>query len=82
MRNMVDHLLLTLREHLGFTSDFWWGLCCSGSLLFCVVVLSFVCLRPESYMPNVGSISGLSIPDCHSVFCYVHAYEMFLDIKE
>ena len=34
------------------------------SFLYCVVILSFVFLRPVSYLPNGFSVSGLSILDC------------------
>ena len=34
------------------------------SILHCVVLLCFVCRRPVSCGPNVGSVSGLSILDC------------------
>ena len=34
------------------------------SLVFCVVIFCFVCLRPVSCVPNVASLSGLSILDC------------------
>jgi hypothetical protein len=38
------------------------------SFLCCVVFVSFVCLRPVSCMPNIASVSGLSILDCLFVF--------------
>ena len=34
------------------------------SFLYCVVILSFVLLRPVSYLPNGVIVSGLSILDC------------------
>jgi hypothetical protein len=33
-------------------------------VLCCVVFFSFVCLGPVSYVPNVASISGMSVLDC------------------
>jgi len=33
-------------------------------LVFCVVYFCFLCLRPVSCVPNVASVSGLSIRDC------------------
>ena len=54
--------LLTLRENLGSPSDFWRVR--SAHLIFswcCVCV--FVCV-PFSCLPNVASVSGLSILDC------------------
>ena len=33
-------------------------------LVFCVGFFCFVCLRPVSCVPNVASVSGLSILDC------------------
>ena len=57
--------LLTLREHLCSLQVF------SGvrvahlfSCLYCVVFLCFVCLRSVFYVPNVASVSGLSILGC------------------
>ena len=34
------------------------------ALVFYVVFLCFVCRRPVSCVPNVASVSGLSILDC------------------
>ena len=33
-------------------------------LVFCVVLLCFVCIRPVSFVPNVASVFWLSILDC------------------
>ena len=38
------------------------------SFLCCVVFFSFVCLGPVSYVPNVASISGMSVLDCSFSF--------------
>ena len=45
--------LLTLRKHLRSPPIFWWGSWCS----------SLLCLHLVSCVPNVASISGLSILD-------------------
>ena len=48
-----------------FTPGFWWGLCCSSFYfsVFCggFIVFFFVCNHHVSPVPNVTSVSGLSI---------------------
>jgi hypothetical protein len=52
----------------GITPVSWWTPFCSSfqfSVLRCVVFcLYFVCLRHVSFVPNVISVSGLSILNC------------------
>jgi hypothetical protein len=40
------------------------------SVMCCIVLLCFVCLRPVSCVPIVASVSWLSIPDCPLGFLY------------
>ena len=61
--------LLTLREHLSSPAVFIRSMLLI--VLFFCVILSFVCLRYVSCVPNVTSVGGLSISDCISVF-YVY----------
>jgi len=55
--------LLTLREHQGSPLVFV-GVCIAHLLVFCVVFLSFVCLRSVSCVANVASASIWYILDC------------------
>ena len=52
--------MFTLREHLGSFPIFGWLLTLS---VFCVMLFVFVCFLPVSCVPNVASVSGLSILD-------------------
>ena len=49
----------------------WRSPCCSSFSFLCCVVFFFVCLRPVYYVPNVASVSGLSILDDPSAFSSV-----------
>ena len=53
---------VTMR-HLGLPKVFG-GVCVAHRFNFLCCVICFVCLRPVSCMPNVASVSGLSILDC------------------
>jgi hypothetical protein len=61
--NIVDHMgtcakpgnTYPSRPH-GFASTFWWRMCCSSFLVFCVVFF----LRPVSYVSNVALVSYVS----------------------
>ena len=71
----------TIRRHLGLTPFF------SVSMLFiffCVVLCLFFCfvrLRPVFCVPNVASVSGLSILDCPFGFLE-RLYSMYTLIKK
>ena len=53
---------VNLREHLGFTWVFG-GVHVAHLFSFLCCVFCFICLRPVSRVPNVASVSGLSILD-------------------
>ena len=58
-----------------FNPGFWWflGFLCFSSFSLFGVFLCFVCLRPVTLVPNVYSVSGLSIIDCPFGFLQVLA---------
>ena len=68
--------LFTCHEHLGSPPVFG-GVRVAHlfSFLCCVVLFCFVCLRLESCVNGVASVSGLSILDCPIGFLY-HLFQM------
>ena len=56
--------LLIIREDSGFTPCIFVGSVLLIILVLCVVFFCFVCLCPVSCVPDVATVSGLSIPDC------------------
>ena len=56
--------LLIIREDSGFTPCIFVGSVLLIILVICVVFFCFVCLCPVSCVPDVATVSGLSIPDC------------------
>ena len=59
-----------------FTHNLCWGPCCSSfySGMCCVVLCCFVCLRLMSWVPNIVTVSEVSIIDSSSVFSNVYFY--------
>ena len=69
MSSMERPELFTLRDHLDSLSGFWCGPEFPFVLvLFFALLWVFVCIRHVSRVPNVASVSGLSILDYPSVF--------------
>jgi hypothetical protein len=64
-KNYKRQELLIFRKHMGSPPVFG-GVCVAHlfSLLCCVAFLCFAYFNPVSCVPNVASISGLSILDC------------------
>ena len=66
--------VLILPEHLG-SSPVFGGIHVVHSFSFLCCVFSSVCLRPVSFVPNVASVSGLSIPDLPVRFSLTFIYK-------
>jgi hypothetical protein len=71
MSSMERPELFNLRDHLDSLSGFWWGPEFPFVLvLFFALLWVFVCILHVSRVPNVASVSGLSILDANLQFIF------------